>query len=123
MRHTHVRGCKWDGDDWREKLAELGRDPLRHAERRFVALVNEDHGDLAGASPGKGKPGHPGKPANPGKPAKVAATTPAAKQYGPSGKQYGKTKVTLCHKGKKSITVGKPAVKAHLRHGDTLGRC
>jgi hypothetical protein len=78
---------------------------------------------LAGASPGKGKPGHPGKPASPGKPAKVAATTPAAKQYGPSGKQYGKTKVTLCHKGKKSITVGKPAVKAHLRHGDKLGRC
>ena len=54
---------------------------------------------LAGASPGKGKPGKP------------------------SGHQYGKTKVTLCHKGKKTITVGKPAAKAHLRHGDTLGRC
>ena len=69
---------------------------------------------LAGASPGKGKPGKPGK--------KDAPST-AQYQYGPSGNQYGKTKVTLCHKGKKTITVGKPAAKAHLRHGDTLGRC
>jgi len=67
---------------------------------------------FAGAAPGKGKPGKPGK------------NTPstAQYQYGPSGHQYGKTKVTLCHKGK-TITVGKPAAKAHLRHGDTLGRC
>ena len=36
--------------------------------------------------------------------------------------QYGK-KVTLCHKGKKTITVGKAAVPAHLRHGDTVGTC
>ena len=72
---------------------------------------------FAGAAPppGKGKPaGTPGKPA--------AAATAAKKQY-PSGKQYGKTKVTLCHKGKKTITVGAPAAKAHLRHGDKLGRC
>ena len=62
---------------------------------------------LAGASPGKGKPGNPGK-----------AAKPAAAQY-----QYGKTKVTLCHKGKKTITVGAPAQKAHLRHGDKLGPC
>ena len=67
---------------------------------------------FAGASPGKGKPPKPGK--------KKAA--PSARQYGPSGKQYGKTKVTLCHKGK-TITVGMPAAKAHLRHGDKLGRC
>lgn len=64
-------------------------------------------------APGKGKPGK-GKD-------KTAAT--AQYQYGPSGKQYGKTKVTLCHKSKKTITVGYPAVRAHLRHGDTLGRC
>ncbi len=73
---------------------------------------------LAGASPGKGKP-----PAPPGQAKKNAAPTPAQKQYGPAGHQYGKTKVTLCHKGKKTITVGAPAVKAHLRHGDKLGRC
>jgi Prealbumin-like fold domain len=39
------------------------------------------------------------------------------------GKGKGREKVTLCHKGKVTITVGRPAVRAHLRHGDTLGRC
>ena len=65
------------------------------------------------ASVGKGKPG---------KPAKGKNASAAQYQYGPSGKQYGKTKVTLCHKGK-TITVGAPAAKAHLRHGDKLGAC
>jgi hypothetical protein len=32
-------------------------------------------------------------------------------------------KVTLCHKGKKTISIGASAVPAHLRHGDTLGAC
>jgi uncharacterized membrane protein YgcG len=36
--------------------------------------------------------------------------------------QYGK-KVTLCHKGKNTITVSAKAVPAHLRHGDKLGPC
>ena len=54
---------------------------------------------------------------------KGATASASQYQYGPSGKQYGKTKVTLCHKGKKTITVGAPAVKAHLRHGDRVGAC
>ena len=65
------------------------------------------------AAVGKGKPGNPGKGKN---------ASAAQYQYGPSGKQYGKTKVTLCHKGK-TIKVGAPAAKAHLRHGDKLGAC
>ena len=36
---------------------------------------------------------------------------------------YGKEKVVLCHKGKNTIRVGKPAVAAHLRHGDVVGTC
>ena len=36
--------------------------------------------------------------------------------------QYGK-KTTICHKGKKSISVGNAAVPAHLGHGDTVGSC
>jgi uncharacterized membrane protein YgcG len=42
--------------------------------------------------------------------------------------QYG-TKVTICHHTHSkshpwvTITVGQAAVKAHLRHGDTLGPC
>lgn len=52
VRHTAVRGCKWPAEEWQELLGELGKDPIRHAERRFISLINEDHGDLAGASPG-----------------------------------------------------------------------
>ena len=43
-------------------------------------------------------------------------------QYGSSGKQYGHHKVAVCHKGH-TIYVAPPAVKAHLRHHDTLGVC
>ena len=39
------------------------------------------------------------------------------------GNGAGQQKVTLCHKGKNTITVGKPAQAAHLRHGDTVGPC
>lgn len=34
----------------------------------------------------------------------------------------GNEKVTVCHNGH-SITIGAPAVPAHLRHGDSLGPC
>ena len=47
----------------------------------------------------------------------------AAKPGKGHGKAKGKEKVTLCHKGRKTITVGKPAEKAHLKHGDTKGTC
>ena len=62
---------------------------------------------VALAAPNKGKPAEP-----PGKAKKTVSVA-----------QYGKTKVTLCHKGKKTLTVGAPAQKAHLRHGDKLGPC
>lgn len=35
----------------------------------------------------------------------------------------GQEKVTLCHKGRKTLTVAAPAADAHRRHGDTLGPC
>ena len=41
---------------------------------------------------------------------------------GPGGKQYAK-KVTICHKGKKTIRISKKALPAHQRHGDTVGSC
>ncbi len=40
----------------------------------------------------------------------------AAAQY-----EYGQ-KVTICHKGHE-ITVSSHALKAHLKHGDTVGEC
>ena len=39
------------------------------------------------------------------------------------GKSRGTDKVTICHKGKRTIRVGAPAVNGHLRHGDTKGAC
>ena len=46
-----------------------------------------------------------------------SSETPAEDQYG-----AGQEKVTLCHKGH-TITVGAPAVSAHLKHGDSLDPC
>lgn len=40
----------------------------------------------------------------------------------PAQDAYGK-KVTICHKGKKTISISKSAWPAHQRHGDTLGSC
>src|SRR5215203_319944 len=39
------------------------------------------------------------------------------------GRVVGGQKETLCHKGTKTLTVGAPALDAHLRHGDTPGAC
>lgn len=32
-------------------------------------------------------------------------------------------KIVICHKGKETITIATPALKAHLRHGDEIGKC
>ena len=41
-------------------------------------------------------------------------------EYGPGvGQyQYGKHKVTICHKGKRTIRISVRAWPAHIRHGD-----
>ena len=57
--------------------------------------------------------------AGPGKGNGAAASQYA---YGPAGKAYGKTKITICHKGK-TIRVAAPAWKGHQKHGDTLNAC
>ncbi|PIT92152.1 MAG: hypothetical protein COU08_04040 [Candidatus Harrisonbacteria bacterium CG10_big_fil_rev_8_21_14_0_10_42_17] len=38
-----------------------------------------------------------------------------------SGK--GKNKITICHKGKITLTIAEPAWKGHEKHGDTRGSC
>lgn len=43
-------------------------------------------------------------------------------QRDPAFDQYGRRKVTICHKGK-TISVSRSAVPAHRRHGDTVGPC
>lgn len=47
---------------------------------------------------------------------------PAQYGYGPPGKAYGKTKITICHKGH-TIRVAAPAWKGHQKHGDTQAPC
>jgi hypothetical protein len=42
---------------------------------------------------------------------------------GVPGRGVGGQKATLCHEGTKTLTVGAPALAAHLRHGDTRGAC
>src|SRR5919112_2896260 len=39
------------------------------------------------------------------------------------GRSDSQQKVTLCHKGNKTLTVGTPALSAHQRHGDYPGAC
>ncbi len=41
----------------------------------------------------------------------------------PSAAQYQYKKVTICHKGKNTITISVNAWPAHKRHGDTVGPC
>jgi hypothetical protein len=48
---------------------------------------------------------------------------PEAAKNGRGAGSGGQDKVTLCHKGKKTLTVGAQAQTAHLRHGDMLEAC
>jgi len=52
----------------------------------------------------------------------VAGAALAANPGKGKGKGKGREKVALCHKGH-TIRVARPAVKGHLRHGDSLGAC
>ncbi len=48
----------------------------------------------------------------------------AVVEPGPGGPRgQGQEKVFVCHKGKKTLEVAEAALAAHLKHGDTRGRC
>jgi hypothetical protein len=81
---------------------------------RAVKPVNEGRG--------VGKPEHAGKPTDIGKP-RNHGEHPAGGKPKERGHAGGQHKVTLCHKDKNTITVGAPAVDAHLAHGDRLRAC
>ena len=76
-----------------------------------------------------GKPKHVGKASNIGKPPddNVGHPTNGEPQECGNEAEHGRggsqKKVPLCHKNKKSLTVGAQAQSAHLRHGDSLGAC
>ena len=51
----------------------------------------------------------------------IALALSAVMLLAPGG---GQDKVTICHNGTNTITIGAPAVDAHVNnHGDTLGAC
>jgi hypothetical protein len=52
----------------------------------------------------------------------VAPSRPQIVNKSAAQAQYGQPKVTICHKGH-TITIARPALPAHLRHGDTIGPC
>ncbi len=57
-------------------------------------------------------------------PSKAKPTKPMKDKSAPTAEsKEGKPKASVCHKARKTLSIGAPAVKAHLRHGDTLGRC
>jgi hypothetical protein len=97
-----------------EKTLTLGSNNVGKPTNRGRGIGKPEN---AGKIPNIGKPpddnvGHPanGKPEQRGNEA----------EHGRSGTQQ---KVILCHKGKKTLTVGAPAQAAHQRHGDTLDVC
>jgi len=77
---------------------------------------------------GVGKPEHAGKAPDVGTgvadvgPHGIAEPVERGNEEEP-GRGVGRQKATLCHKGNKTLTVGTPALAAHLRHGDTRGAC
>ncbi|HEX2192666.1 MAG TPA: hypothetical protein VHH09_05690 [Acidimicrobiales bacterium] len=48
---------------------------------------------------------------------------PAVGQQSPPVGNESPARVEVCHKGMKTLTLPAPAADAHLRHGDTAGRC
>jgi hypothetical protein len=39
------------------------------------------------------------------------------------GDQAGGNRVTICHKGRNTLTISESGLNGHLGHGDTLGPC
>ena len=81
-----------------------------------------------GSGRGIGRPEHAGKDPNVGSPRPDVGHPANGKPEAlgneeEHGRGVGRQGTTLCHKGKDILTVGAPAVAAHLRHGDTPGGC
>lgn len=51
VQKPDTRAAFWKWADVKHTMEELGKDPLREAERRFCTTVNSDCGELVGASP------------------------------------------------------------------------
>ncbi|MDD2814256.1 MAG: VCBS repeat-containing protein [Thiotrichaceae bacterium] len=60
-----------------------------------------------------------------GSPLKVfgSATNSSSTTTSSSTSSNNQGKTAICHKGKNTLYLPAPAIKAHLKHGDTLGEC
>ena len=104
---------------WREELRWDPEDNGRRGERACSQAGKPEHaqgGKKKGLLRQTGRPEHPGKSPVRGGPGDVGKAG-EKRAIGNPGK------VTLCHKGRVTISVGAPAEPAHLRHGDRLGAC
>jgi hypothetical protein len=97
----------------------------------YGGIQDDNRIERAGGPTGKpGKPEHVqgakkyGKPRVTGKPPGKSRLATGRPDHA-GEKRFGGNpdKVTLCHKGRVTISVGAPAELAHLRHGDELGTC
>ncbi len=83
----------------------------------------EGKGKTEGKGKGKAESKGKGKAEGKGKAGEEAEEANEVEEEDEVNGGGGQPKVTLCHKEKKTITVGAPAEPAHLRHGDSLGAC
>jgi hypothetical protein len=93
------------------------RDDVRGAGQQKVTLCHKGKKTLTVGAPALGA--HLGHGDWEGS----CPTEPQAAKTGEGGDSEGQDKVTLCHKGRKTLTVGARAQAAHLGHGDSPGAC
>ena len=79
-------------------------------EEQATGGIGEDVGEPEGVGKGQGFGGKTERRAQ-------------ANDVGEANGGQAQEKVTLCHKGKKTLRVGAPAQAAHVRHGDIVGSC
>jgi hypothetical protein len=106
---SEVRGS--GGGKQKVTLCHKGKNTITVGEPAQAA--HERHGDTVGPCQTEGAGPEPSG----------AMTGPEAAKNGGGGGSGGQEQVTLCHKGKKTLTLAEPATDAHLRHGDSLGAC
>ena len=109
-----------------EELKEPGKeDP---GAGTYGGIQDANSIEKTGEPTGKPKYAHGGKkygePPVAGKPpGKSRSATGRPDHGGEKGFDGNPGKVTICHKGRVTISVGAPAKPAHLRHGDRPGAC
>jgi hypothetical protein len=121
-----------DGEDAYEPTVEETEDTEKPdvntpAAEQTRAPASNDVPKPVGGGKGIGRPEHAGKAPNIGN-SRPDVGHPAKGNPGDMGNEeehgrgVGQQKVALCHKNR-TITVGAPALGAHLRHGDTQDAC